>query len=364
MKLKKILAANMAEAMIKVKNELGDDAIILQTRRVRRGGFLGIGSKMYVEVTAMQEDTEKPFARLKDPQPLIQESASQLKVELEDIKHTLKSVNDKLLSVHTTGRFPEPFGSIHSKLIEDGLHPAEAASIIEKVTQNMTPIEAKDKTRLSKALKVHFDDMVKTEKVTFKISQKAILIGPTGVGKTTTLAKIAAMMKMKEKIPLTIVTLDTYRIAAAQQLKTYADIMHIPFKVVYTPQEAEEVSSNVKDNLIIVDTAGRSQKNELKITEIFSYVRSIKPDLIFLVIDATKKRSDVEDIIEHFSLMKPTHIILTKLDETSSLIGIMEALKNSGLPLSFVTNGQNVPEDIMYADEVSISSLIVKEVLQ
>ncbi len=364
MKLEKILAANMAEAMIKVKNELGSDAIILQTRRVKRGGFLGIGAKIYVEVTAMQEDVKKPSVSLQREQPIGQESTSQLKMELEDIKHTLKSVNDKLLSVHTSGRFPEPFEGIHSKLINSGLYQSEAASIVEGVAQNMTPIEARDKTRLSKALKVRFDDMVKTERVIFSASQKAIVVGPTGVGKTTTLAKIAAMMKMKEKIPLTIVTLDTYRIAAAQQLKTYADIMHIPFKVVYTPQEAEEISSSVKDNLIIVDTAGRSQKNELKITETFSYVRSIKPNLIFLVIDATKKRSDVEDVIEHFSLMSPTHVILTKLDETSSLVGILEALKNSGLPLSFVTNGQNVPEDIMYADEVNIPSLLVQEVLK
>jgi len=363
-KLKKILATNMAEAMIKAKNELGDDAVILQTRRVKRGGFLGIGAKAYVEITVMQEDAEKAPKTYKSAQPLVRESISQLKAEMEDIRHTLKSVNDKLLSLHTSGRFPEPFGSIHSRLIEAGVYQSEAASIVEKVTQNMTPLEARDKMRLSKALKTNFDDMVKTERIDFNTLQKAILIGPTGVGKTTTLAKIAAMMKMKEKIPLTIVTLDTYRIAAAQQLKTYADIMHIPFKIVYTPQEAEEISSSIKDRFIIVDTAGRSQKNELKITETFSYVHSIKPNLIFLVIDATKKRSDVEDVIENFSLVKPTHVILTKLDETSSLVGIMEALKNSGLPLSFVTNGQNVPEDIMYADEINIPSLIVKELLQ
>ncbi len=361
--LKKFIATNMAEAMIKVKNELGSDAIILQTRRVKRGGFLGIGSKVYIEVTAMNEDKQNVPKPSQSRMTIANESSLQLKNELSDIKLALKSVNEKLSSVRRSGNFPEPFEHIHTKLIESGLSFSEATSIVEKTSQSMTPLEARDDEKISRALKMHFYGMVKTQRVAFSVPQKIIFVGPTGVGKTTTLAKIAAMLRIKEKLPLSILTLDTYRIAAAQQLKTYADIMHIPFKVIYTPQEAEEVSSSTNESLILMDTAGRSQKDAMKIEEISAYVRAIKPEMVFLTIDATKKRSDVEDVISHFMSIAPTHIIITKIDETSSLLGIMTSLANSKIPLSFVTNGQNVPEDIMYADELDISTLIVKEVL-
>lgn len=363
MELKKFIASNMAEAIIKVKNELGSDAVILQTRRVKRGGFLGIGSKVYIEVTAMSDEHKNESGSSQLHTVIANESSLQLKAELSDIKQTLKSVSEKLSSVHTSGKFPEPFESIHTKLMELGLKFSEATSIVEKMSQSMTPLEARDDEKISKALKMHFYGIIKTQRVAFTVPQKIVFVGPTGVGKTTTLAKIAAMLRIKEKLPLTILTLDTYRIAAAQQLKTYADIMHMPFKVVYTPQEAEEVSSNTKESLILVDTAGRSQKDEMKIGEISAYVRAIKPEVVFLTIDATKKRSDVEDVISRFAGIAPTHIILTKIDETSSVLGIMTSLGASKIPLSFVTNGQNVPEDIMYADELDISTLIVEEVL-
>lgn len=365
MELKKFLAANMAEAMIKVKNELGSDAVILQTRRVRRGGFLGIGSKVFVEVTAFREDDQSDHLRKKESTYFKEsESTNELKSELSEIKSTLKSMNQRLSSAKISGNFSEPFEGIYDRLVEKGMKSEEASKIVTELSKNMSTVEAKNKEKLSAALRSHFEKMVKTEKVKFSPPKKAMLIGPTGVGKTTTLAKIAAMIKMKERQPLTIVTLDTYRIAAAQQMKTYADIMHIPFKVIYTPDEAFELSSKVKDEVLLIDTAGRSQKDEMKITEISSYVQKIKPDIVFLVVDATKKREDMEDVLRRFSVAAPTHFILTKVDETSSILGAVKALEEFSLPISFVTNGQNVPNDIINADEIDIPSLMIKEVLK
>ncbi len=365
MKLKKFLASNMAEAMIKVKNELGVDAVILQTRKVRKGGFLGIGSKTYVEVTAFKEEEDKKVHKPKKVQIVENRDISRdLKMELNGIKSTLEVVKEKLSSAKIGGNFPQPFEDIYLKMIENGMKSSEAFKIVDDISKNMSSVEAQDEEKLSNALKKHFEGLVKFERVEFTPSKRIMLIGPTGVGKTTTLAKIAAMIKMRERRSLTIVTLDTYRIAAAQQLKTYADIMHIPFKVIYTPEEAVEFSSSVKDDVLLIDTAGRSQKDEMKITEISSYVQKIDPDIVFLVIDATKKRDDMEDVIKNFSMARPTHFILTKLDETSSILGVVKALSSSSLPVSFITNGQNVPDDIMYADDVDIPSLMIKEVLK
>ncbi len=365
MELKKFLASNMAEAIIKVKNELGSDAMIIQTRRVRKGGFLGIGSKLYVEVTAFKEEDDKSNHGKRVYQKAHDyEDANELKSELHGIKSTLEIVNKKLSSTQINANFPEPFGSVYIKLIENGMKSNEASSIVEDISQEMSSMEARDKEKISSALRKRFENMIKTERIKFVPPGKIIFVGPTGVGKTTTLAKIAAMIKIKEKQPLSIVTLDTYRIAAAQQLKTYADIMHIPFKVVYTPEEGGEISSKIPDEILLVDTAGRSQKNELKITEITSYIQNIDPDTVFLVVDATKKRDNLEDVVKRFSVVNPTHFILTKLDETTSLLGVIKALSDFNIPLSFITNGQNVPDDIMYADEVDIPSLMVKEVLE
>ncbi len=363
MELKRFLASNMAEAMIKVKSELGSDAVILQTRKIRKGGFFGIGGKLYVEVTAFREDEDGKKVYKSSPVS-DNDISGALKDELKGIKEVLKGVNDKLSSVQVGKNFPKPFGDIYTKLVENGMKTKEASSMVEELSKKMTTEEASNREKLSLALKEKFRTMVKTERIDFENRRKIVLIGPTGVGKTTTLAKIAAMIRMKKKMPLMIVTLDTYRIAAAQQVKTYADIMRIPFKVVYTPDEARELFQSVSNTLVLVDTAGRSQKDEMKITEIASYVQSIEPDTVFLVVDATKKRDDVEDVVKRFSMASPTHLVLTKLDETSSMIGVVKALSVFSLPLAFVTNGQNVPDDIVYADEIDIPSLMVEEVLK
>ncbi len=363
MELKRFMASNMAEAMIKVKNELGSDAVILQTRKIRKGGFFGIGGKIYVEVTAFKEEEngEKVYRSSAISEYGI---SNDLKAELNGIKEVLKGVNEKLSTVQVGKNFPKPFDKIYTKLVENGIKAKEASAMIEDLTKRLPPREALEREKLSSALKDMFSKMVKTERITFESQKRVVLIGPTGVGKTTTLAKIAAMIRMKKRMPLMIVTLDTYRIAAAQQVKTYADIMRIPFKVIYTPDEAKELFDNVSDTLILVDSAGRSQKDEMKVTEIASYVQNMKPATVFLVIDATKKREDAEDVVKRFSIASPTHIILTKLDETSSVMGVVKAMSAFSLPFAFVTNGQNVPDDILYADEVDLPSLMVKEVLR
>jgi|UniRef100_A0A7V3RF88 flagellar biosynthesis protein FlhF len=360
MELKKYTAPTMAEVMIRIKGELGDDAIIVQTRKVKRGGFLGIGSKAYVEVTAVKED-DKIEDRNKER---YQAKSSSLEEELVQIKRDIKSVSDKLSEVNMTGLFPEPFEGIRIHLIELGMKPSEAFAMVNNLNKKMTVEDCENQAKLEFALKESLNGFIKCEKINFVSSQKAIFVGPTGVGKTTTIAKIAAKLSLKEKLPTLLLSLDTYRIAAAQQMKTYADIMHIPFDVIYTPQQANEVISSLGSKVVLIDTAGRSQRDELKISEVETYVKNIKTDFTFLVVDATKKRKDIEDIVLHFSQIGITHVILTKTDETVSLLGPIVALGKLNIPLAFITNGQNVPEDIIYACDFDLQNLLVKEVLE
>lgn len=356
MELKKYTAQTMAEAMIRIKEELGEDAIIVQTRKIKHGSFLGIGGKTYIEVTAIKDDEKAVREQKTTPRQ------KTLEEEIAEIKMSIKGVNEKLSEVKMTGLFPEPFEILRVRLIELGMTSSESFSLINDLSKKMTVEDAKDKQKISFALRQEFSDFIKKQKINFSLGQKVIFIGPTGVGKTTTIAKIAAKLSLKEKLPLFILSFDTYRISAAQQMKTYADIMHIPFDVIYTPDQAMEIISSVSNKITLIDTAGRSQFDELKISEIETYVKTIKPDLVFLVIDATKKRMDIEENIKRFSALGVTHIILTKIDETVSIFGPMIAVRTSK-PLAFVTNGQNVPGDIICATEFNFEDMMVKEVV-
>ncbi len=356
MELKKYTAQTMAEAMIKIKEELGEDAIIVQTRKVKRGSFLGIGGKTYVEVMAIKDDQKIVREEKRIP------SQKTIEEEIAEIKMSIKGVSEKISEVRMSGLFPEPFEDLRTRLIELGMNASESFSIINDLTKKMTVEDAKDKQKIEFAIRQLFDNFVKTQKVNFSTGQKAIFIGPTGVGKTTTIAKIAAKLGLKDKMPLLILSFDTYRIAAAQQMKTYADIMHIPFDVIYTPDQAMEIISATPNRIILIDTAGRGQFDELKISEIETYVKTIKPEFVFLVIDATKKRMDVEENIKHFSPVGITHVVLTKIDETISIFGPLMAIRNSK-PVAFITNGQSVPGDIISAPDFDFEDFIVKEVV-
>lgn len=189
----------------------------------------------------------------------------------------------------------------------------------------------------------------------------SILIGPTGVGKTTTLAKLAAQYHLKhEKLKIGIITIDAYRIAAIDQLKTYAHIMSIPLKVALTPEQLERCIQSYQDmDLILVDTPGRSQLNKIEIHNIEEFLEAAQPADIKLLIPASLKDSDAYNVIENFAPSYVHDIIFTKLDETQSFGSIINVCVKSKKPLSYFTIGQNVPDDIRLADENYLAELLV-----
>lgn len=174
-------------------------------------------------------------------------------------------------------------------------------------------------------------------------------VGPTGVGKTTTIAKIVSSIKLKNKIKVALITLDTYRIAAVEQLRTYANILNIPLRVVYSNSELEEVREEFKDyDLVLVDTAGRSHKNEEQIADIKEMIDTTPEDLreVYLVLSITTKYRDLVQITDCYKKITNYNLIFTKLDETSSVGNILNIKMLTQAPLSYTTWGQNVPDDI------------------
>ena len=187
------------------------------------------------------------------------------------------------------------------------------------------------------------------------------LIGPTGVGKTTTLAKIAAKFVLEQGARVALITADTYRISAVEQLKTYSDILGLPLEIVYNPEALRNAIEKHKDKqLILIDTAGRSQYNEYQMKEL-SGLLSIDADIEkHLVMSATTKTSDGVELLENFSICQPDRVIFTKVDETGTHGIILNILHRRKVALSYITNGQSVPDDIEPASVERLAELLLR----
>ncbi len=187
------------------------------------------------------------------------------------------------------------------------------------------------------------------------------LIGATGVGKTTTLAKIAARFVLEKGVKAALITADTYRISAVEQLKTYSDIIGLPLEIVYSPDELKVAIHKHKDkDLVLIDTAGRSQHNDYQMKELQEFLAVDGRIEKHLVMSATTKERDAEDILEKFSVCRPDRVIFTKTDETSSLGLILNLLSKKDIAVSFLTNGQSVPDDIIPATPAELARLLLR----
>jgi flagellar biosynthesis protein FlhF len=188
------------------------------------------------------------------------------------------------------------------------------------------------------------------------------LVGPTGVGKTTTIAKLAANMKLREGKSVGLITIDTYRIAAVEQLKVYAEILDVPLAAVVTPAEMIAAVGRMSDlDLILIDTAGRSQRDEPRIAELHDLLSAAQPDQVHLVLATTSREATIYEAIKNFSVLGVQHLIFTKLDEALGFGVILNVLNRVNMRLSYLTTGQSVPNDIEEGSARRVAQLIVGE---
>ena len=191
------------------------------------------------------------------------------------------------------------------------------------------------------------------------------LVGPTGVGKTTTIAKLAAGFRIEARRRVGLLTIDTFRIAAVQQLQAYAEIMDLPMEVVERSDEMRPALDRLGDvDLVLIDTAGRSPRSDARIEQLAEFMAAARPDETQLVLSATSSPSSIESVLAGFAPVRPTAAILTKLDEAAQTAAVLAALteaeaSSGGIPLSYVTNGQQVPDDIALANaDLLVSRLL------
>ena len=188
----------------------------------------------------------------------------------------------------------------------------------------------------------------------------AAFIGPTGVGKTTTIAKLAAELSLKQKKRVGIISIDSYRIGAVDQLRTYSDIMGLPCLPAFSQEDLREALSRMGNrDIILVDTAGQSHLDMDRMRELGRLLASGEEIRTHLVLSATVKREDMREAAENFATLSPVSYVFTKVDETRTRGGLLDQLMDRNLPVSFVTNGQRVPEDIMNATRKRMLQLIL-----
>lgn len=196
-----------------------------------------------------------------------------------------------------------------------------------------------------------------------KRPQIVFFTGPTGVGKTTTIAKIASDFKIKRRNEVALITTDTYRIAATEQLQVYADILKVPMTIAYTPDDVSNGIQNYRDkDLILIDTVGFSHKNKEQKDNLSAFLAKIpesKDAKVYLVLSTTTKYTDIKEIIDSYRELTDFDIIFTKLDETDSYGNILNARLYSGKSLSYVTTGQNVPDDISLIDVQALTKTLL-----
>lgn len=381
--IKKFIAKTEKEAVENARKELGEGVVVMNVKPVKSKGLFAFLKAPMVEVTvALEEESEKYTAAVSAINNVIASS--------KNTPVTEKPVTEKPEKRDTNSAIEEKLDSLQSLLEQQLQKPGEEKE--EKKEEEPAP--AKEETETDKFMRLLHDTMLENEvdekyaqeiieeielvnkpNIPFdyalaNIYQKMILkfgkpsgiepaangiklvffIGPTGVGKTTTIAKIASKFRVDEKKKVALLTADTYRIAAAEQLRTYANILEVPFRVIYTVEEISKALEDFKDyDYIMIDTAGHSHQNTTQKDNMCNIIHSVDDKVekeVHLVLSATTKYRDLISIADSYKEMADYKLIFTKLDETTTLGNLLNLRLYTGASLSYVTYGQNVPDDI------------------
>lgn len=450
MKIRRYTCKDMQEAMQKVKKDLGSEAVILSSKKVKAKGFFGLFKKPLIEVIAAVDDnrvsskvshSKRKRSSYTPPQPqpqpqyqyvpvmqvpvattqmadsynqnqnqnlsneeiylngqarVLAQSVSaqtakaqkplpnaedpkiyELESKVKDMEIMLGKVykafsgqkgQESEEAVHSAAEKADPkhnenLVSLRNTLFERDVEPRLIEKIIEKVRDRGGNSMKKDDilSLTSRIITLLLGEPEPIQLTEEKRPHVAIFIGPTGVGKTTTLAKIAAEFTFRQK-KVGLITADTYRISAVEQLKTYAEILNLKISVVYSPDEIEMAVQELSDNdLILIDTAGRSHKNKAHFDELKALMSVVNADEIFLVINCNTSRIALREILEYYGFIKDYKLLFTKLDESPVCGIILNARYMTGKPLSYTTNGQSVPDDMSIANVNQIIADILNE---
>jgi len=379
-------APTYKEAVLKAKMELGSDVYIIARKEVKEGGFLGMFATVLTEITVAKNE-DKGFGQgnpvkegeVQKVTPVMQgqakgsaESANGAAMlseaslgdttvmhELMEIKKQLKTIlHDRSDSGPEQSQLLE---NLLEQLKKNDFSDEYMEQVRNKFETELTLKDIQDAEAVQEQLKNYILENIQVAgpiNVGKSSPRIVVLVGPTGVGKTTTIAKLAASFGVLQKKKVELLTIDSYRIAAIEQLGKYAELMQLPFSVINSREEFKNAVMNSKAEILFVDTVGRSQKNNLGLAELRDILDGVKSEMdIHLVLSATTKYRDAMDVIARFNQLVYKNIIITKLDETNT-VGPLLSILGNGKSISYFTTGQSVPDDIEIARKEKLYELI------
>jgi len=412
MRIKKFVGATMKEATEQMKQELGPEAIILNTKKLSNGKHFNFLGKEMLEVTAAIDDqpVQRPvpapigrdeagfnqllqraasasvretadgdtFEGLKNVAEHFEKRAAkteerktflpaerteihELKAEMEEMKSTLESIAEHF-KYSKMPALPQYLQQAYRTLVQNDVDEQLAADLVQVVYGKLDTPQRDNKQAVEKSLLAEIAGLLTTAQPPKEKSKRPrviALVGPTGVGKTTTIAKLAAIGKLVQHLSIGLISADTYRIGAIEQLRTFASIADIPMEVVYKPNEMSAALKkfHAKD-VVFVDTVGRNQRMKPELNELKRLMQALDPDEIHLVLSAPTNKRTIFEVVERFGVLRPNRIILSKVDEAVALGNMLNITLHTHLPISFITTGQGVPDDIMLADSEKLARMI------
>lgn len=388
MDIKTFRAKTMQEALGLVRRELGPDAAVLHTRELN-GGLMRrmlfgrkyeVAASSNVNVPSRLPASMQQGARSTEHGVRIPDASLQSVPAFHTIPHApspvldrqvagqldrLQGLIDKLCSqpaIAPRHDLPETLFHVFTDMIEAEVDESIARDLVDRI-RNDSGLQVADTLLVKARIAQLLEDEIAVSGPLTTSSEKSrlvALVGPTGVGKTTTIAKLAANYRLREKKRVGLITVDTYRVAAVEQLRTYADIIDLPMEVVSTPREMREAVARMRHlDLVLMDTAGRSPRDEIRIQELRALLSEAEADDVLLVLSATAGTRSLVATAEKFAEVGTTGLLLTKLDEANSLGHLVALAQQCRLPITYLTDGQNVPDDIQVADRRQLAYLML-----
>jgi len=380
--IKRYEATSTQEALLKVKNDLGPDAVVLSTRKIRGGRIPLFEVTAAVDIRAENRREKRPAidAPPSMPAPPKVESVVQsFRRDMEEIKALIaenvmrpfpfgeflemKEMLDTFfdtMGFQRKERIPGALSKIYHHLVSMGVARSRAFLIVNTLKKNLSAEELRNEESIHRIAE---QLLARTISLSYGATERkkiCAFMGPTGAGKTTTLAKIAARAALEEKVKVGLVTTDTYRIAAADQLRTYGRIMEVPVEVVSDKTAFRKVLAKLADrDLILVDTPGKSSVESGYVEKLRDLFHLETPVEAHLLLPLTASQDSLAQNLERFKPIGYQSIIFTKLDESRHYGVIYNVIDQERKPVSFVTNGQNVPQDIEKINPGRLAKMIM-----
>ena len=378
MKIKKYVAPTLKEATEQMKQELGENAIILSTRIIE--GNDSYGSRKLFEITSGFEDEHIPIMKknMEKKEPVDIGDPKAFAMELKKLASKIYAEKNSITLDKTDTKESQPKNNKQTKgdplqselktvvdvLLENDVQKNVISLVLKELKKNKQFLNAGNINSYVLSSISSFIPTINFE-VNHKNKSKVVaLVGPTGVGKTTSIAKLAVISKILHNLDIGLISIDTYRLGALDQLRIFSEVSNIEMLVAYEPQEMPNlINSFKKKDIIFVDTVGRSQNNTELLSKTKQFLDAVDVDEIVLVLSATHATKNLISIADKFKLFGYDSLLFTKIDEAVTYGNILNVAASVNVPTMFLTNGQVIPDDIISADPGMIAKLIYTGVL-